>query len=202
MNLFSRNSSQARWSKCEAAAELITNKSPKVLEALAFGRKDKGIRNENSRFITKFEAEFGDNYISWIDDDLEKGEIPAAVFKTVLVGYGYMAYLDWKEITDLEGMVFHFNQILEVLNLEKISNKNVLLLKDKLGKFENFRMNERNATLISSLESHVQSLGREVVWFDENGDSYAFFIVPPEAAEKLVGLRLDRDHLFYNEVRI
>ena len=50
--------------------------------------------------------------------------------------------------------------------------------------------------VIAHMKGQLSTRGRQLLWFDENGDSYAFFVVEPAVAEQLNDVKLDSDHRF------
>ena len=182
------------WDKILSTAALISSQSEKVAGAIEFAKSDRDILNENSTFYVTARNQFGDRYVEWIDEDLAAEKIPAAVFKTVLHGYGFMAYLDWKDIYDPDEVFCTLSNVFTVLGLKEVNNKDIALIKDQVEQVGDSSV--KAVMIIKAMEKLVHSAGHEIAWFDESGDSFAFFILQPETAQKLENVVLDEDHRF------
>lgn len=145
-------------------------------------------------FYQHARANFPHNFIGWLDEDTLPSEKICASFKTVLAGLGYMAYLDWKDIYS-EEVLYHADDVLESKKLAKLSideKHSIQQEVDALGE-DNEAIKQ---VIIEALEHALKARAHTLLCFDEDGDSYAFFIVTPDIKQQLVGKRLDRYHHF------
>ena len=166
----------------------------KVANAIKFAQSDKDILNENSTFCQEAKTEFEGRLIEWNTDDQDQNNVPTAVFKIVLHGYGYMGYLDHKDICEPKEVFLTLNSIFTALGIKEINNNDIATVEGQIDKIDD--SGEKARVLIKEMEKHVHGAGHEISWFDENGGSYAFFIVLPETAKKLENVALDENHKF------
>ena len=183
-----------QWRQMHSTAALISNNHSGALEAVHFARNDKSLLTENSAFLTQAKIEFGNNLVEWLVDDLTLEQSVAAVFKTVLHGYGFMGYIDHKQI-------YHPTTLLD--ELAKVLATNGVVVED----LESVAVDWQKTAAIADPQQQANALveamsalatlhGFSLLWFDEGGDSYAFFTVPASVADQLNGVVVDSDHKF------
>jgi len=187
------------WDIVIEVARLIAGPNVEV-HVISFIEKVREIgKNENEEYVILNYAEsvFGKNIVEWFgDDDLKYTDLPCAAFKTSLNSYGLMEYLDGKIIFDPEEMFFSLNRLLKTLSLEEINiiekqkiDKNIITAGTDQNKIAN--------VILSEFDDIAKKRGYNVLWFDEDSDSYSYFIVKPDVYEKLQTMRLDENHKFY-----
>ena len=193
----SRLSYSPTWHTVLDVSERLSKGNEKVRKAIIYAMRDRAITSELSQFRLVAEDEFQDRLVDWIDEDTLTDDIPAAVFKTVLHGYGYMAYMDWKNIADIEELISCYNNVSKTWRLPKIEGE------DAQAIIADFRAchNQSQAVniAIDALNQFAQESHREILWFDEDGDSYAFFLTTQSNAAALAGQSLDGKHHFLSE---
>lgn len=188
------SSADSNWEQVIQASNLVSEADSRVQGAIEYAMKDGDILNERSVFYAKAKEEFGRRHMEWVNEDLSLKEVPPAVFKTVLYGYGYMGYLDWKDIYDPRESLHSVAETLKKVTGKTIGESEWEKAADELALIED--QNQRANLVVQEMEMLVQKYGYQLVWFDEGGDSYAFFSVRPSAAEQLHNLALDSDHKF------
>lgn len=187
------------WEIVQEKAALISGNNPEVRNAIEFARSDINLLNESSSFYKKGREDFGDYFNDWVDDDLTQEQVPSAVFKTVMLGFGYMAYLDWKSIYDAEDVFFSLNRVLRTVGKPEISEESIRDLESRVSALE--QSQDQAEKVVEALNLSAHQLQLEISWFSENGDSYAFFVVDPSINSLLTGVALDCDHKFVSPHR-
>ncbi len=182
------------WKLVEETAALISAGNTDVANAINFAKTDENILNEHSTFYIKAREEFGRYFNEWVNEDLERKQVPAAVFKTVSYGAGYMVYLDWKNITSPSETMASLNRVLRTLNEPEVSMQVIIDLEKDLKQKNN--SSEIASVVVSALNKEAFKRNLSLAWFDENGDSYSFFVVSTDTLSKLTGRVLDADHKF------
>ncbi|WP_299946661.1 hypothetical protein [uncultured Microbulbifer sp.] len=183
------------WDKVIDVSSKISVNPDKAKEYILLGKNDDDIRGEDSVFYNQARNDFGNNFIQWIQEDIEDQMIPCAVFKTVMAGLGYMGHLDWKNIYNIEEFIFSLDKVLSKLSLKKISLEEKQEITTEIQKSKDDQ-NYIARTNVSKLEEAVEARGYKILWFDEDGDSYAFFIVKPAIFSSLQSVQLDTHHKF------
>ncbi len=101
------------WELITNTASAISNNSQDVLKLISLAKHDNNLKEANSSFNKKAQSLFDktNDYYEFIDDDIENEELPFAVFKTTMIGFGWMSYIDWKDISSSENMIWVLNSL-------------------------------------------------------------------------------------------
>ncbi|WP_226661784.1 hypothetical protein [Microbulbifer aggregans] len=188
------SSGDLNWEQVIQVSKLISESDVRVQNAIKYAMGDADILNEHSSFYKKSEEEFGRRHMGWVNEDLSLNEVPPAVFKTVLFGYGYMGYLDWKNIYEPEEALHAVAVVLERPIGKEVSKSVWVKQAKELESVED--ENHRANLVVKEMATLAEQHGYQLVWFDEGGDSYAFFAVSSSVAEQLENVELDTYHKF------
>jgi len=202
-NIMANNKKDSSWSIITKAALLLSNNDENVSSLILSAQKDKNLKLEESDFNKKalvyFEKKHTD--YNFIDDDTETEELPFCIFKTTMLGYGYMSYIDWKDINDPENMVWVVNNLLKTQKLKKLTKKEIATIENRVNpiKTEPYSIKkaiQANNEMIKVLDEIMLKRDYRVLWYIEISDSYSFFIVKPEIFKLLNNTKLDDEHEF------
>lgn len=182
------------WINAFNTAIKLCRNDETITKAFRFAKNDSTILDEDSHFITEAKKEFGDDHIEWLADDLSVADIPCAVFKTLMHGYCYMAYMDHKEMSDASQPLRKFNKILPANGFESLSDEIIETDIKTINAIED--ASTRTSNIIKQLDQYADQQGGKILWLNENSDSYAFFVVYPNIYMQLRNTRLDDNHHF------
>lgn len=155
----------------------------------------KNIESEYPEYFNYAREKFGNKFVEWLEDDLEEDDIPCAAFKTVLHGHGVMAYMDSSCIEDQRELFGQLNLLLEKFGLQEISGEEKTRIQSIVDTMKGDSARIINA-YISELDKIADVRNRDILWFDENGDSYSYFLTVKGVSDKLNGMKLDTNHVF------
>jgi len=203
----SEPSKNRQWEDVLKASALLTNNSEEVAKLIKIAQYDRYIFNTDedldsintdSDFMKEIEKNFGEEYVDWIELEPTKEELPYAIFKTVLSGFEWMGYMDWKDVYDLDEMTWHFNHLLKKHELASVSTAEKEQIREKLSLL-NEDHNLIAETTIQAFETLIEKRGFKILWFSESSDSFACFIVNESVFNKLNNTRLGEEHIFKYE---
>jgi len=194
-NSTANNKKDSTWSIITKAALLLSNNDENVSSLILSAQKDKNLKLEESDFNKKHTD------YSFIDDDTETEELPFCIFKTSMLEYGYMSYIDWKDISDSENMVWVVNNLLKTQKLKKLTKKEIATIDNRVNPIKTEPYSLKKAiqatnAMIKVLDEIMLKRDYRVLWYIEISDSYSFFIVKPEIFNLLNNTKLDDEHEF------
>ena len=182
------------WINAFNTAIKLCRNNETIAKAFRFAKNDSTILDEDSHFIAAAQKEFGADYIEWLTDDLSVADIPCAVFKTLMHGYRYMAYIDHKEMSDASEPLRAFNEILPANGFESLPDDIIETDIKTINAIED--VSTRTSNIIKQLDQYADQQGGKILWLNENSDSYAFFVMFPTIYMQLRNTRLDDNHHF------
>jgi len=191
------------WDQVVRAASLISNNSQSVINLLSVAKNDININKEHSSFnkeaLKRFEKK--NTYYDFLEENTEKEEIPFAVFKTTMMGYGLMSYFDWKDISNSAEMTGVLNNMLNTLNIKKLTKDEITNINTKVNSklVEPYTFKKQflaTNMMITTVGSIVKKRNYRVLWYIDISDSYSFFLVTPQVYEQLNNTQLGEDQEF------
>ena len=191
------------WTLVIQAASVISNNSKNVVALLESARKDNNIKTDDSVFkkeaLKKFEKKCA--YFDFIEEDTNLEEIPFAVFKTTMIGYGYMSYIDWKDLSSSEHMTWVLNQLFKKVKLKNLNKTEIKNIDNSVNSIltKPYSIEKQilaTNSIVKTIGEVVANRNFRMLWCLENSDSHSFVIVKPETYQKLNNTKIGYDHEF------
>jgi len=191
------------WKVIIKTALLISNNDKNVSSLIESSKNDSNLKLNESNFNQKALAYFEKNgsYYNFIDEDTDAKEYPFCIFKTTMIGYEYMSYIDWKDISDPENMIWVVNNLLKTQKLKNLSRTEISTIENRVNPIlaEPYSLKkaiQATNAMIEVLDEIMYKRDYRVLWYIEISDSYSFFIVKPEIFKLLNNTKLDDEHEF------
>jgi len=202
-NTMASKNEDPSWTLVIQAASVISNNSKNVVALLESARKDNNIKTDDSVFnkeaLKNFEK--NDTYYDFIEEDTDLEDIPFSVFKTTMIGYGYMSYIDWKDLSSSENMTWVLNELFKEVKLKNLNKTEIKKIDNSVNSIltEPYSIEKQilaTNSMIKTIGEVVANRNFRVLWYVENSDSYSFFIVKPEVYQKLNNTKIGYDREF------
>lgn len=185
---------QKQWELYRDSASIISHNDSKVLKLFNIAMSDKNLTSKTSSFdkATKKvfdEMHYASLYDYMIDGDENVEELIHIVFMIIITGFEYMEYTDWKNLSNPAEMRWRVNRQFKKYD-SSLTKEEVALINNELKFFlktdYSYKKHiDATNTMVSLVEKITRTRGLEVLWFQNNSDSYHFSIVKPNVFKAL-----------------
>ena len=194
------------WKAYEEAALMISHQSPLVEKLFVIAQKDKNITAKHSTFDNAVrrnadKMSYSTLYDYAIDDKSEPSTVVSVVFMIIMEGLGYMRIEAWESLSNEEEILFSVNRLLKKNKSKLLSKNEEEEIHQKMmyyfkGNYDIKKQIDATNKMIEMIEMFVKKRALQLLWFQNNSDSYGMFIVEPKIYKALHNKVLDDSRRF------